>query len=485
MLRVWSDGDKAGVLDHLSKRGSTFAYDPVSAPERAVSLTMPVRIQSWDDEFHLLPIFQMNLPEGALRERLMRQFAKATGTFDDLDLLGIVGRTQIGRLRYSGLQEDLTEDVPFQSIDEILKARRDGELFTYLIDQYAPHSGLSGVQPKVLIRASSAKVSDPKLRRSPSIQSATHIVKMWDEREYPELAANEYFCLRLAKSIGLDVPHFQLSEDGGALIIERFDVSDETYLGFEDFCVLNGLGTQEKYQGGYETRLFKRLSQFLDPADTHTALNRLFRLFALNVAIRNGDAHLKNFGLTYTDVLGKASLSPVYDLVTTWAYVPRDPMALTLNGTTRWPDRKALTQLARTRCGLSLKETEAVFEQIADESAGLAPKVRRYFRTRAPEVGDLILAAWQAGVDESLGLVGRVKDVPRALERAKRPPSSDDRLISYLKRSGGTVKQTVAAIAKELGIASSTASAAIKRQTTAGRIRRSGREFELVCHKAR
>jgi serine/threonine-protein kinase HipA len=35
----------------------------------------------------------MNLAAGALRERLRLAFAKATGTFDDFDLLAIVGRS--------------------------------------------------------------------------------------------------------------------------------------------------------------------------------------------------------------------------------------------------------------------------------------------------------------------------------------------------------------------------------------------------------
>ena len=45
---------------------------------------MPVRLPSWDTTFGLPPIFEMNLPEGVLRERLRLAFAKATGTFDDL-----------------------------------------------------------------------------------------------------------------------------------------------------------------------------------------------------------------------------------------------------------------------------------------------------------------------------------------------------------------------------------------------------------------
>ena len=54
----------------------------------------------------------MNLPEGVLRERLRLAFAKATGTFDDFDLLEIVGRSQVGRIRYSGEQEQLQRGSP-------------------------------------------------------------------------------------------------------------------------------------------------------------------------------------------------------------------------------------------------------------------------------------------------------------------------------------------------------------------------------------
>lgn len=36
--------------------------------------------------------------------------------------------------------------------------------------------------------------------------------------------------------------------------------------------------------------------------------------YAAVVTLRNGDAHLKNFGVVYDDVLGEARLAPVYDL---------------------------------------------------------------------------------------------------------------------------------------------------------------------------
>jgi serine/threonine-protein kinase HipA len=83
----------------------------------------------------------MNLPEGVLRERLRLAFAKATGTFDEFNLLAIVGRSQVGRIRFTGEKEQLHEEVPFQSVDEILVRRRDETLFRYLIDKFASFSG--------------------------------------------------------------------------------------------------------------------------------------------------------------------------------------------------------------------------------------------------------------------------------------------------------------------------------------------------------
>ncbi|MPZ40589.1 MAG: type II toxin-antitoxin system HipA family toxin [Rhizobiales bacterium] len=411
MLRVWTDSQPAGLLDRHGPRGTTFVYDPKAGAQRAVSVTMPVRIASWDTAHGLAPIFDMNLPEGALRAHLMRTFAKATGSFDDFDLLAVVGRTQIGRLRYSDADAQLTEDVPFQSIDEILRARRGGELLDYLLNTFAVHSGLSGIQPKVMIRATDDDRSFPaKDRQSQSFRSATHIVKFWEAAEFPELAANEYFCLAAAKSLKLPVSDFQLSDDGLAIVVKRFDAkADGSYLGYEDFCVLNGLPTANKYKGGYETRLFRRAREFIDVEQHGRAFADLFKLFVLNCAIRNGDAHLKNFGIVYDDVTGPARLAPVYDLVSTVPYLPRDAMALTLNGSTNWPDPKALTRLGQTRCDLSLPVIKATFEETADVLSTIAPEANRYFEETAThrEVGARLLAAWETGIRDSLGFTGR------------------------------------------------------------------------------
>jgi len=399
MIKVWTGGVAAGRLDRLQPRGAAFAYDPEAGPDQGVSLTMPVRLPSWNTPYGLAPIFEMNLPEGALRERLRLAFAKATGPFDDLDLLAIVGRSQVGRLRYTGLDDDLDEAVPFQSIDEILAARREGGLFAYLLDRFAAFSGVSGVQPKFMVRDETAFGAVGPAERA-SFRGATHIVKFW-EAEYPELAANEYFCLRAAERCGLDVPRFRLTDEGQALVIDRFDLrQDGTYRGFEDFCVLNARSTAEKYRGSYETSVLKRFRQFASGDVMAADAEKLFKLMVLNCALRNGDAHLKNFGVVYDDLDGRVTLAPVYDLVTTTAYIPADTMALTLDGSTRWPGSGALQAFGETREVGSPAVVRALLERVADAVAETLPEMAAYAKDRSAfrGVAERIQIAWEEGL---------------------------------------------------------------------------------------
>jgi serine/threonine-protein kinase HipA len=357
--------------------------------------------------FGLAPIFEMNMPEGVLRERLRLAFAKATGTFDDFDLLTIVGRSQVGRIRYTGQNEELQEEVPFQSIDEILAQRRGGELFRYLIERFATFSGISGVQPKVMIRDENAfePTPQPGGRLSQSYRGATHIVKFWEQNEYPQLAANEYFCLKVAEKCGLEVPRYRLAEDAGTLVIDRFDLRlDGTHRGFEDFCVLNAKRTDQKYSGSYETSILKRFQQFANSPNVYADSEKLFTLIALNCALHNGDAHLKNFGIVYDDVLGEARLAPVYDLVTTSVYLPNDSMALTLDGSTKWPSAKQLQKLGETRTGGTPSSVRQVLERIAEAISGTAGEVHAYVREHKEfaEIGDRMVQEWAKGTAFSL-----------------------------------------------------------------------------------
>lgn len=402
MIRVWTDNTAAGMLDRNGQRGSAFVYEPRSAPDRAVSVTMPVRLESWNTPLGVAPIFEMNLPEGALRERLRLAFAKATGTFDDVDLLSIVGRSQLGRVRFTGAEDQLDEGVPFQSVDEILSSRRGGELYRYLIEKFATYSGISGVQPKFLVRdeGTFSHSQEGKRTLSPSFRGATHIVKFWDPAEFPQLAANEFFCLKAAERCGLNVPPHRLAEDGSALIMERFDLrSDGSYRGFEDFCVLNARRTDEKYRGSYETNVMKRFQQFANSPTVLEESLQLFTLIALNCAIRNGDAHLKNFGIVYDDVMGEAHLAPVYDLVTTSVYIAQDRMALTLNGTNQWPTAKDLIRFGEGRSLGTRRRLVEILERVSEALEATAKEIDAHGKDH-PEfaaIADRMRFHWEEG----------------------------------------------------------------------------------------
>ncbi len=358
-LHVHAGRTAVGLLARSAVEPDTvlFGYRPGTEAAGAVSLTMPVRVDQYDAMGGLLPIFEMNLPEGALKERLRLQFAKAIPEFDDLDLLQIVGSSQIGRLRYSPL-ENLGEAVPAQDLAEVLTYRGTADLFAHLLERFAQYSGISGMQPKVLVR------HDLPLDKM-SYRGTTHIVKTFDRAQYPELAANEFICTRGAAAAGLAVPNIALSENRQLLVIERFDLgADGNYLGVEDFCVLDGRRGHGRYDGSYE-QIARRIKDFVSPALVRQSLEQFALMVAYSCGVGNGDAHRKNFSVLYRDPEGEVSLSPAYDIVSTLLYLPRDTLALELGGTKAFPDRARLLHFVREVTGKSAQRGQRLLDQAA------------------------------------------------------------------------------------------------------------------------
>ena len=135
---------------------SVFSYREDASADNAVSLTMPTRLDSYGWEHGIHPVFEMNLPEGALREELMRRFSKAVRGFDDFALLAIVGPHQLGRLAIASTPA--TDQPPATSLSDLLVHDGAQGLFEDLLQTYGQYSGVSGVQPKVLVRDSAAAI---------------------------------------------------------------------------------------------------------------------------------------------------------------------------------------------------------------------------------------------------------------------------------------------------------------------------------------
>ena len=385
-LEVWINGFPTGDLTQENRKQYIFGYD--SRATEVVSLTMPVRRQSWvSDELH--PIFQMNLPEGALLEAIRRAIAKIIGD-DNLSILQVTGGCQIGRNRFALIDEESPVAVDGEeSLEELLIYPDTKELFHELLNRYALRSGVSGVQPKVLLDATERG----------TLASSGYIVKTWGS-DYPQLAANEYFCMTAAKQAGLPVSEFRLADNGGLFIMRRFDQTpDGNSVGFEDMCSLQALGTAQKYRGTYE-RVAKSLKNFVSGEYLSAARQQFFATLVLSSMVRNGDAHLKNFGVLYSSSAEPIRMAPVFDVVTTTAYLHHDVPALSLAGTKKWWSRKMLENFAIAHLLLPIGEISRIIEQLADAVMETRRLIPAYIADHPEfsEVGEDMMDIWEEGV---------------------------------------------------------------------------------------
>ena len=225
-------------------------------------------------------------------------------------------------------------------------------------------------------------------------------MKSWGD-DYPQLAANEYFCMIAAGRSGLPTPEFHLSEDGRLFVMKRFDIGDDGKdLGFEDLCVLQGVGADRKYDSTYE-RVARSIGQFVSPQRRAGAQETFFKSLVLSTVLRNGDAHLKNYGVIYEDETGgDIRLSPIYDIVTTAAYIPRDIPALSLGGSKKWWSGDAMRKFGAAHCGLSQGAIREIFDAVTGAVGQTRTDVRQYAEDRPGfrDVAEKMVAAWEMGL---------------------------------------------------------------------------------------
>lgn len=343
----------SGQLEHAGRH--VFAYDAavLDRPAAAISLTMPVRLASYEHTL-MLPALQTFMPEGFIAERIRERFGK-TIKMNDMALLALSAGDAIGRLRVS-LDRNAPTTQPTITLRELLADQGNRALFDDLCERFLFSSGIAGVQPKVLVNAErdealTASPSNEKisLESRATLNVGQYIVKA-GEASLPDLAANEFHCLSIARAAGLQVPNFWLSADEKRLVIERFDRVTGVPLGFEDMVSLQGKQNADKYDGSYES-VAKAITLNASPAHVHSSLGALFELIVLSLYLRNGDAHLKNFGLLYSDPTSDdCRLAPVYDITTTTMYLPNDRMALALHKDRAWPTDAALIKFGREVC---------------------------------------------------------------------------------------------------------------------------------------
>lgn len=415
-LDVYCYGEPAGRLSAPRSGELSFVYASswIEAGRPPISHSLPTGRSPEPASVHAY--FDGLLPEGSIREMVARTVhvspANTAGLLAELgwDCAGALSVYPVGDIPVSdgdGSDVDWLDDEHLASlIDELprrpLRADETGDL----------RISLAGVQDKLPVVVNDAGQiglahGDRKRnRRTPS----THILKTRIER-LPDSVANEAFCLRLASELGLRAASAEPRRVAGRefLLVRRYDRRRENdgrviRMHQEDFCQALGSPSDRKYEaegGPGLPELFSTLRE--SSAVPAVDLPRLLDAVTFNLLIGNHDAHAKNYSIIY-DEAGAASLAPLYDLVSTFAYRAVDrqlsaKLAMKIGGEYR-ADRVMARHLNRffDQCQLNPVAARRRMTEIIGRSIGEAEKL----------VGEFDAAGW--GVET----IDRIVELVRA-----------------------------------------------------------------------
>jgi serine/threonine-protein kinase HipA len=339
-LEVRLNGRLAGTLLRKDNGNLQFRYDGsyMEANGPPLSVNMPVRAEAYPHR-DCLAFFGNLLPE----EDVRAQVALATGisAANDYRLLERFGGDVAGAVTLSPSDRDKPEAAPDGL--ELLSPERLDEMLMQLprrplgVDEKGEvRMSLAGAQSKLPVVEVDGAFALPHGSERPT----THILKPQPTR-FPGLVANEFFCMRLAAEVGLNVARVRSAETTSGLpflVVTRYD-RDLTHepirrLHQEDFCQALGKLYVEKYQheGGPGVREAMRL---IDGESAVPARDRqqLWLALVFNSLIGNCDAHGKNYSLLYDSPA--PSLAPFYDLLSTAVYPELTPrLAMSIDGAT-------------------------------------------------------------------------------------------------------------------------------------------------------
>lgn len=311
----------------------------------------------------LPPFFANLLPEEKLREAMEKHHAASVRPGNDFDLLAALGTNLPGAVR--ALPSD-GMPVPIGPEAEAGKKAR---------------FSLAGVQMKLSVMKNTGKeggitlaVDDEQGEYIAKFPSVTHI----------GLSENEFAILALAEALGMDVParelvdrsefagipeEFNTRSTGKVLLVRRFDrEASGARVHMEDFAQVFGRYPSEKYTGA----AYHNIAAALNSGVSFDAAIEFVRRLALTALTGNGDMHLKNWSLLYRGDGRTPTLSPVYDVLSTIPYIPKDGMALSLAGEKSF---KALTQERwRSFANRSRLPEGAVMTAVAETAADVRAK---------------------------------------------------------------------------------------------------------------
>lgn len=354
------------------KQTYDFMYEQDVPEDHFASLLMPTARKEYLDILNVPHAFQTSIPEGWVRERLAEQFGKAVSIKDDFSLLRLVGKNPIGRVTFGGTRSLRTLDQ--ELLDRILPTGHSAWAEA-LFAQIGPENlGASGAMPKLVMRDNG------------TLLFQDFLLKLETSNRFG-IALAEEFALRVSRSAGIPTVDATRNATGEALLIKRFDIDKDgaTRLGFEDSCSLNGFSATFKYDGCIE-KVFGMIESFVTEEFINQDKESLLKIVLLNDILRNGDAHLKNFGLVYRTA-EDVRLTPSYDVLDTTLFIPGDFPALTLfqhfpdeaAQHKKWFDKDALFDL-RDIADIDVGDIRVLYRNLQEATMIEAQRFRKEIR---------------------------------------------------------------------------------------------------------
>jgi serine/threonine-protein kinase HipA len=409
-LNVFINGQPVAILDSPDGFEHVLTYRPEVREDDFVSLLMPVRTESWTWP-SLHPFFQMNLPEGFLLTILKEQLGPLLGA-RPLEILAVVGTNTIGRVQVSASDDLDTAGLPTFNLAKLLHGDNSPAAFVALVREYA-RSGVSGVVPKFL-----APETEVRFKKA-SLALDRRIIKGSSDR-LPFVALNEHLCMEVARQTGYKTAQTHVSDDGQALVVERFDIERETgkRLGFEDACSLLGLPPEDKYQSTWE-RVARLTRDFVANENLRAAQEQLAVTLLLTYALGNADCHTKNLGYLYTSKRD-VRIAPIYDMLSIRVYdfYADNPPGMAIDGRKTWTPGQALWRVLQQHFGIEPKQQRELTDKVATAISSVVPElIHRVHHTPGfGEIGTRMLWEWDQGLRR---LNDRVTvQVPNIVEQA-------------------------------------------------------------------
>ena len=335
VLTVWIQDSVAGSLERIRRGGFRFVPAP-GGPAISVGVSGD---EPWSPALSLA-WFDGLLPEGEMRDRIAARFGiDARDVFSLLEAIGweCAGAIAIlppGRAPDAGSYVALSDDDVGRRLDAL-----PGRPFD---EDEAVRASLGGIQSKLVLLGRDGAWFEP-LDGAPS----THILKPEPE-PWPGMAVAEAWSLRAAGLV-TSVADVHVRTDLGqrpVLVVRRFDRLPGvpvTRIHQEDLCQLLGLPPSAKYAEpppkAWKPSLLWLASLLLARATDPTAeVLRLLDQVIVSVALGNADAHAKNVAVLHAGG-GFVTLAPMYDVVPTIAFIPRQThAALPVGGRYRLDD---------------------------------------------------------------------------------------------------------------------------------------------------